>query len=55
MITRNTRTQLLLGLIAVGMLSLGFYSKTLYDTFCRITGFGGTPQIAINQIGRAHV
>ena len=47
--TRNTRTQVLLGLIAVGMLSLGFYSKTLYDTFCRITGFGGTPQIAMNE------
>ena len=46
--TRNVRTQALLVLIAVGMLSLGFYSKTLYDTFCRITGFGGTPQIAMN-------
>ena len=49
MVTRNTRTQLLLVLIAAGMLSLGFYSKTLYDTFCRITGFGGTPQIAMNE------
>ncbi|MEL6686609.1 MAG: cytochrome c oxidase assembly protein [Pseudomonadota bacterium] len=47
--TRNFKTQLLLTLIAVGMLSLGFYSKVLYDTFCRITGFGGTPQIAMNE------
>ena len=47
--TNNTRTQFLLVLIAVGMLSLGFYSKELYDTFCRITGFGGTPQIAMNE------
>ena len=46
--TRNVKTQWLLALIAVGMLSLGFYSKTLYDTFCRLTGFGGTPQIAMN-------
>ena len=28
------------------MLSLGFASKPLYDTFCRITGYGGTPKIA---------
>lgn len=47
--TRNFKTQLLLTFIAVGMLSLGFFSKTLYDTFCRITGFGGTPQIAMNE------
>ena len=47
--TRNVKTQLLLSLIAIGMLSLGFLSKTLYDTFCRVTGFGGTPQIAQNE------
>lgn len=47
--TRNTTTQILLVGIAIGMLSLGFYSKTIYDTFCRITGFGGTPQIAMNE------
>jgi cytochrome c oxidase assembly protein subunit 11 len=39
----------MLVLIALGMLSLGFFSKTLYDTFCRVTGFGGTPQIAMNE------
>lgn len=47
--TRNKITQLLLVGLAIGMLSLGFYSKTLYDAFCRITGFGGTPQIAMNE------
>lgn len=47
--TRNRSTQFLLVGLAIGMLSLGFYSKTLYDTFCRITGFGGTPQIAMNE------
>jgi len=31
---------------AVFMLGLAFASKPLYDTFCRITGFGGTTQIA---------
>ncbi len=32
--------------IAVSMLGLGFASKPLYDTFCRITGFGGTTRVA---------
>ncbi|MGB6229201.1 MAG: cytochrome c oxidase assembly protein [Litorimonas sp.] len=45
----NTKTKLLLTFIAVGMLSLGFFSKTLYDVFCRVTGFGGTPVIAMNE------
>lgn len=32
----------LLGLVAV-MLSLSFASVPLYDWFCRVTGYGGTP------------
>jgi len=28
------------------MLGLAFASKPLYDTFCRVTGFGGTTQLA---------
>lgn len=47
--TRIRTTQLILVGVAIGMLTLGFYSKTLYDTFCRVTGFGGTPKIAINE------
>ncbi len=47
--TRNIKTKILLATIAIGMLSLGFFSKTLYDTFCRITGFGGTPVLAMNE------
>ncbi len=46
--TNNTRTLALTVTIAVGMLSLGFYSKTLYDTFCKLTGFGGTPRVEQN-------
>ena len=42
----HRKTLALLVFIAVGMLSLGFASKPLYDTFCRITGYGGTPKIA---------
>ena len=29
--------------VACAMLALGFASKPLYDTFCKITGYGGTP------------
>lgn len=42
----NTRIALAAALAAVFMLSLAFASKPLYDTFCRVTGFGGTTQTA---------
>ncbi len=32
---------------AVGMLGLSFAAEPLYSTFCRITGFGGTTQVAM--------
>ena len=34
------------GGIVLGMLALTFASKPLYDTFCRVTGFGGTTRVA---------
>lgn len=37
------RTGQLLTLAAIAMLGLGFASKPLYDTFCKVTGYGGTP------------
>ena len=30
----------------VGMLGLAFAADPLYDTFCKVTGFGGTTQVA---------
>ena len=42
----NRKTMLVLVVVAFGMLGLGFASKPLYDTFCKVTGFGGTPRIA---------
>ena len=42
----NTRVAIVAALGALFMLGLAFASKPLYDTFCRITGFGGTTQIA---------
>lgn len=31
---------------ALGMLALSFAAKPLYETFCQVTGFGGTTRIA---------
>ena len=42
----NARIALISAVGALFMLGLAFASKPLYDTFCRITGFGGTTQIA---------
>ncbi len=42
----NGRIALLAIIAAVCMLGLAFASKPLYDTFCRVTGFGGTTRIA---------
>ena len=44
--TNSTKTLLITVVAALGMLGLAFASKPLYDTFCRVTGFGGTTQIA---------
>ena len=45
--TKNyKKTASLLALTAFAMLGLGFASKPLYDTFCKITGYGGTTQQA---------
>lgn len=46
MMSRNVKTTLAVGAVAMGMLGLGFAAVPLYDAFCRVTGFGGTTQIA---------
>ncbi len=43
---RNTRTAAFAFLAAQAMLGLGYAAVPLYDLFCRVTGFGGTTQIA---------
>jgi cytochrome c oxidase assembly protein subunit 11 len=42
--TRNTALTCLA--VAVGMLGLAYASVPLYDLFCAVTGFGGTPMLA---------
>jgi cytochrome c oxidase assembly protein subunit 11 len=43
---RNRRTMWMAFGIAAGMLGLGYAAVPLYDLFCRVTGFGGTTQVA---------
>ena len=43
---RNRRLGAIGVLAALAMLGLGFAAVPLYDMFCRVTGFGGTTQVA---------
>ncbi len=43
---RNRRVGLLSAAAAGAMVGLAFASVPLYDLFCRVTGFGGTTQVA---------
>ena len=46
MIKKKTLTPIILAGIFCIMLGLSFAAVTLYDLFCRVTGFGGTTQIS---------
>ncbi len=41
-VTANTKTALMAGMIAIGMVGMGFAAVPLYQIFCQVTGFGGT-------------
>ena len=43
---RNAITSAVAVAVTLGMLGLAFAAKPIYDTFCRVTGFGGTTQVA---------
>jgi len=43
---RNRRVGLLALAASAAMLGLGYAAVPLYDLFCRVTGFGGTTQVA---------
>lgn len=43
---RNARTGLIAFAGALAMLGMGYAAVPLYDLFCRVTGFGGTTQVA---------
>lgn len=42
----NSRVALTLAVLVVGMVGMAFAAVPLYQMFCQVTGFGGTPQIA---------
>ena len=46
MIERKKLTPIVLAGIFVLMLGLSYAAVPLYDLFCRVTGFGGTTQVA---------
>ena len=48
MIEKKKSTPLVLAGIFVLMLGLSYASVPLYEIFCRVTGFGGTTQVANN-------
>ena len=48
MIEKKKLTPLVLACIFVLMLGLSYASVPLYEIFCRVTGFGGTTQVASN-------
>jgi len=39
--------------VAAGMLGLAYASVPLYNLFCTVTGFGGTPMLASGLASRA--
>jgi cytochrome c oxidase assembly protein subunit 11 len=42
---RNRRTALTAFSVVAGMVGVSFAAVPLYDLFCRVTGFGGTPMV----------
>lgn len=46
MMLKSSTIAYMAGGVVLGMLALAFASKPLYDTFCRVTGFGGTTRVA---------
>ncbi len=44
--SRNTRVGLIAAAIGLAMLALGYAAVPLYEIFCRVTGYGGTTQVA---------
>ncbi len=45
-LTGRNRTAAQLVVVALSMLGLSFAAVPFYDWFCRVTGYGGTPQVA---------
>lgn len=44
-LNQNARLGLTLASVAAGMVGLAFASVPLYQVFCQVTGYGGTPKL----------
>lgn len=44
--SRNSKTAVILFSVVAGMIGLAFASDPLYRIFCKVTGYGGTTQVA---------
>jgi cytochrome c oxidase assembly protein subunit 11 len=49
---RIRRTAVASAAVAAGMVALAYASVPLYDLFCRMTGFGGTPMVGTAPVGQ---
>ncbi|MCC5995304.1 MAG: cytochrome c oxidase assembly protein [Oceanicaulis sp.] len=49
---RNARVAVICASIVTGMVGLAYASVPLYDLFCRVTGYGGTTQVAQFDAGQ---
>ncbi len=47
---KNRKTSFVLGGLVIAMIGLSFASVPLYRLFCQVTGFGGTPQRAMDNV-----
>ena len=47
---KNRKTGFVLGGLVIAMIGLSFASVPLYRLFCQVTGFGGTPQRAVDNV-----
>ena len=45
----NNRIVIMLVTVVFLMLGLAYASVPLYDLFCRVTGFGGTPAVSLEK------
>jgi cytochrome c oxidase assembly protein subunit 11 len=45
--SKNRRAALMLSVFAAGMVGVAFASVPLYQLFCQVTGYGGTPKIDV--------
>jgi cytochrome c oxidase assembly protein subunit 11 len=48
---KNRHLVALLTTVAIGMVGMSYAAVPLYDLFCRVTGYGGTTQIAAEKNG----